>query len=72
MQHSTVATCLVYYTIDSFQSVRHGDWFRGEVGHPLSVGVVDVDKVHRLALGRRNEDIERGGSESEGVNERLS
>ena len=56
-------------TINGLQSVRHGDWFRGEVGHPLSVGVVDVDKVHRLALGRRNEDVERGGGESEGMNE---
>jgi hypothetical protein len=59
-------------TINGFQSVRHRDWFGGEVGYPLSVGVVHVDKVHRFALGRSDEDVERRRGESERVNERLS
>jgi hypothetical protein len=46
-------------TVDGFQSVRHRDWFGREVGHPLSVGVIYVNKVHRFSLGRSDEDVER-------------
>ena len=37
-------------TVHGFQSVRHGDGFRLKLGQPLSVALVNLNEVYRLAL----------------------